>query len=175
MKIEYRSLDQIHPYDNNPRRIPDAAVDALAESIRRYGIRQPIVIDQHGVIAAGHARRLAARQLGLSRFPCHVADDLEAQKLREYRLADNRTGELTSWDVEALKLEAEDIEELPAGFGEDEWSELKGWGGDPAGAGAVGPPARMDPPTTVIISFEVPKAHADAITRRCEQVIEGYT
>jgi len=75
MKIELRPLAEIKPYEKNPR-INDAAVDAVAESIRRFGFRQPIVVDAEGVIVCGHTRWKAAQKLGLDRAPVHVAKDL---------------------------------------------------------------------------------------------------
>ena len=104
MKIEQRSLDAVTPYAGNPRRISAAAVAAVAESIRRYGFRQPIVVDAEGVVIVGHTRLQAAKQLGLKTVPVHVAD-LTPEQAAAYRLGDNRTGELAAWDDQALAAE----------------------------------------------------------------------
>ena len=104
MNIEQRSLDAVTPYAGNPRRIPAAAVSAVAESIRRYGFRQPIVVDAEGVVIVGHTRLQAATQLGLTTVPVHVAD-LTPEQAAAYRLGDNRTGELAAWDDQALAAE----------------------------------------------------------------------
>jgi ParB-like chromosome segregation protein Spo0J len=104
MKIEMRDIDGIKPYEGNPRH-NDAAVDAVAESIRQSGFRQPIVIDEQGVIVVGHTRYKAAKKLGLKTVPVHVAKDLTPAQLRAYRLADNRTAERSEWDVELLPIE----------------------------------------------------------------------
>jgi len=89
MNIELRPLAEIKPYEKNPR-INDAAVDAVAESIRRFGFRQPIVVDTDGVIVCGHTRWKAAQKLRLERAPVHVAKDLSPAQVRAYRIADSR-------------------------------------------------------------------------------------
>ncbi len=72
MEIEQRTLDEIRPYENNPRQ-NDVAVDAVADSLKEFGFRQPIVVDEHGVIVCGHTRFKAAKKLGLKTVPVHVA------------------------------------------------------------------------------------------------------
>ena len=103
MKVEHRSIEEIRPYEGNPRR-NEAAVDAVAESIRQFGFRQPIVVDENGVIVVGHTRWKAAKKLGLTTVPVHVARDLTPEQLRAYRLADNKTAERAEWDVELLPI-----------------------------------------------------------------------
>lgn len=110
MKITLRPLSSIAPYDRNPRQ-NDAAVDAVAASIREFGFRQPIVVDAAGVIIVGHVRYRAAEQLGLARVPVHVAENLTPAQVRAYRLADNRTNELADWDLEKLGLELAELRE----------------------------------------------------------------
>ena len=75
MKVKLRSITTIRPYDRNPR-VNDQAVDAVAASIREFGFRQPIVIDEDGVIIVGHTRYKAALKLGLEKVPVHVAGGL---------------------------------------------------------------------------------------------------
>jgi ParB-like chromosome segregation protein Spo0J len=104
MKIEPWETDRIKPYEGNPR-LNDAAVDAVAESIRQFGVRQPIVVDEDGVIVVGHTRWKAAKKLGLQTVPVHVAADLTPEQRRAYRLADNKTAERAEWDVELLPIE----------------------------------------------------------------------
>ena len=74
MEIKYVPTDEIVPYADNPRDIPQHAIDKVGDSIEKYGWRQPIVVDQQGVIIVGHVRWLAAKQLGLTQVPVHVAD-----------------------------------------------------------------------------------------------------
>ena len=93
MQIEIRDIATIRPYDRNPRDNDDA-VDAVAASIRQFGFRQPIVVDDLGVIICGHTRYKAALKLGLRQVPVHVAKDLTPDQVRAYRIADNKTAEL---------------------------------------------------------------------------------
>ena len=105
MSVELRPLDAVRPYANNPRQNDDA-VEAVVESIRRFGFRQPIVVDADGVIVAGHTRFRAAQRLGLATVPVHVATDLTPDEVRAYRVADNKTAELASWDTSMLSVTA---------------------------------------------------------------------
>jgi len=98
MDVENRPIGKVKPYAGNPRTITAEAVSQVAESIRRFGFRQPIVVDAKGVIVAGHTRWLAAKELKLKVVPVHVAKDLTPEQVRAYRLADNRTGEIAEWD-----------------------------------------------------------------------------
>lgn len=111
MKIELWPVDRLKAYEGNPRN-NDEAVESVAASIREYGFRQPIVVDRDGVIVAGHTRFRAAKLLDLATVPVHVAADLTEQQARAYRLADNRTSELATWDFDSL---ARELQELQAG------------------------------------------------------------
>ncbi len=120
MKTTLSPIESIIPYDRNPRN-SDAAVDAVAESIKQFGFRQPIVVDQNNVIIAGHARYFAAVRLGIDKVPVHVAKDLTADQVRAYRLADNKTAELAGWDndllaQEIMALTESDIDLTALGF-----------------------------------------------------------
>jgi ParB-like chromosome segregation protein Spo0J len=94
MHIEERPISSIRPYENNPR-LNDAAVDAVAASIREFGFRQPIVVDEDGVIIVGHTRFKAALKLGLETVPVHVAVGLSPAQAKAYRLADNQTATMS--------------------------------------------------------------------------------
>jgi DNA modification methylase len=109
MKVEMRDIGQIKPYENNPR-FNDAAVDAVAKSIQEFGFRQPIVVDEDGVIIVGHTRYKAALKLGLKKVPVHVAKGLTPAQARAYRLADNQTATLSQWDEERLPLELAELQ-----------------------------------------------------------------
>src|SRR5687768_12192407 len=111
MKIELQPISRIRPYPQNPRK-NDAAIDAVATSIREYGFKQPIVVDRDNVIIVGHSRWRAAQKLGLKRVPVHVALDLTPEKAKAYRIADNQTNTIASWDLELLPLELRDLREL---------------------------------------------------------------
>ena len=104
MYVEMRPIGSIRPYANNPR-LNDAAVDAVAKSIKEFGFRQPIVVDEHGVIIVGHTRYKAALKLGLTHVPAHVAVELTPDQVKAYRIADNQTASIATWDDDKLPLE----------------------------------------------------------------------
>lgn len=104
---EYKTGDLI-PYENNPR-INDGAVEAVANSIKEFGFKVPIVIDKNNVVVAGHTRLKAAEMLGLETVPCIVADDLTEEKIKAFRIADNKTAELAEWDFEKLEAELAEL------------------------------------------------------------------
>lgn len=122
MKIVYKSVTQITPYENNPR-VNDKAVEAVAASIKEFGFKQPIVVDSQGVIVAGHTRYKAALSLGMDKVPVLVADDLTDEQVKAYRLADNKTAELAEWDFSALQeeLDALDMDMEMFGFADAEF------------------------------------------------------
>jgi len=128
MQVEMRPIAGIRAYENNPR-VNDAAVDAVAASIREFGWRQPIVVDEDGVIVVGHTRYKAALKLGLDAVPVHVAAGLSDAQLKAYRLADNQTSQLSSWDEDKLPVELLALQEMGfdldlTGFAGDELSRL---------------------------------------------------
>src|SRR5437764_15328718 len=98
MKIEIWPTDKPIPYARNARKIPQSAIDKVAGSIAEFGFRQPIVVDNAGIIVAGHTRLLAAQKLGLSEVPVHVASELTPIQIKAYRLADNRVNQESSFD-----------------------------------------------------------------------------
>lgn len=118
LKIVYKKLDDLTPYENNPR-LNDNAVDAVAKSIEEFGFKVPIVIDKDGVIVAGHTRLKAAKQLAIDEVPCIIADDLSDEELKAFRLADNKVSELAEWDFEKLEAELTDIDFDMSDFGFD--------------------------------------------------------
>lgn len=111
MNITEKPLADLTPYENNPRH-NEAAIEAVAASIREFGFKVPIVIDREGVIVAGHTRVAAAHRLGLETVPAIIADDLTEEQIRAFRLADNRTAELAGWDEDLLAQELEAIADI---------------------------------------------------------------
>jgi len=111
MQVELRNIESIRPYEQNPR-LNDAAVEAVARSLREFGFRQPIVVDAEGVIIVGHTRYKAALKLGLKQVPVHVATDLTPAQVKAYRLADNQTATLAEWNYDLLPLELKDLQGL---------------------------------------------------------------
>src|SRR5262245_38831883 len=107
-----RAIDSVTPYEQNPREIGPEAIERVAASLREFGWRQPIVVDGNGVIVVGHTRWLAAKSLGWTDVPVHVATDLSAEQARAYRLADNRVAEYTGWDMGMLRLEVADLKSM---------------------------------------------------------------
>ena len=113
MEIQESELTAIRPYPDNPRIITPEAVEQVAESIRLFGFRQPIVVDEESVIIVGHVRRLAAMRLGLDTVPVHVAEGLTPEQVASLRLVDNRTGELAYWDEALLAGELSAVDGDP--------------------------------------------------------------
>ena len=109
MTVESKKLSEVHPYENNPRR-NDGAVGAVAESIRQCGYIAPIIVDENGVILAGHTRYKALRQLGYQEADVVVKSGLTEEQKRKYRLLDNKTGELAEWDVDLLEMELDGLD-----------------------------------------------------------------
>ncbi len=107
-------IGRVQPYENNPRVRTDAAVQKVARSIREFGWRQPVVVDPAYVVIVGHARLAAAESLQLETVPVHIASDLSPERVRAYRLADNRTNEDAEWDFEALAAELAVLQQDPA-------------------------------------------------------------
>lgn len=121
MNIIEKNISELKEYENNPRH-NDGAVDAVAESIKQFGFKVPIIIDSDGIIIAGHTRLKAAKSLGLKTVPCIIADDLTPEQVKAFRLADNKVGELAEWDFDALEAELFELAEKMdmSAFGFDE-------------------------------------------------------
>lgn len=99
---------QLKPYPNNPRRNA-RAIDAVAESIKRFGFNVPITVDEDMVVATGHTRLEAAKRLGIAKVPVIILKGLSEEEIRAWRLADNKTAELATWDEKKLRLELEGL------------------------------------------------------------------
>jgi DNA modification methylase len=110
MKIEIVDINTIKPYENNPRKLKDSAIEKVAKSIKEFGFRQPIVVDKEKIIVVGHTRYRASKKLGLTAVPITIADNLTPEQINAYRIADNRTNEEAEWDIELLKNELKDLQ-----------------------------------------------------------------
>lgn len=108
MEIVNAAVDKLVPYENNPRNNTEA-IQYVANSIKEFGFKVPLVIDSDNVVVCGHTRLLAAKQLELKDVPCVVADDLTDEQIKAFRLADNKVGEIATWDLSALVDELKDI------------------------------------------------------------------
>lgn len=129
MQIIYKKTSDLIPYENNPRK-NDQAVQAVAESIKTFGFKVPVIIDKQNIIICGHTRVKSAELLNMDEVPCILADDLTEEQVTAFRLADNKTGELAEWDFEKLEEELEKIADIDmSSFGFEEMektlSELK--------------------------------------------------
>lgn len=127
MDIVLKKIADIRPYENNPRKNDDA-VKYVAESIKSFGFKVPIVIDKNGVIVAGHTRYKAAKKLNYTEVPCIVADDLTDEQIKAFRLADNKVAEKAEWDFELLECELDELFDFDMtvfGFDEEEEEEKK--------------------------------------------------
>lgn len=111
MEIIQKSISEIHPYENNPRH-NERAVEYVANSIREFGFRVPILIDEAGTIIAGHTRLQAAEKLGIDKVPTIEVKNLTQRQIKALRLVDNRTAELSAWDYTALDEELADLMEI---------------------------------------------------------------
>ena len=114
MKIIELTLDQLKPYEKNPRR-NDHAVKYVAQSIKEFGFKVPIIIDKDNVIVAGHTRYKAAKKLGMEKVPCIIADDLTDEQIKAFRIADNKVTEIAEWDFDLLSDELKDILNIDMG------------------------------------------------------------
>lgn len=111
MNIVYKKVKDLIPYENNPR-YNDGAVDAVANSIKEFGFKVPCVIDSEDNVVTGHTRIKACKKLGIEEVPCIVADDLTDEQLKAFRLADNKVGEIATWDTQKLNIELSQIKGL---------------------------------------------------------------
>ena len=120
METIIKKVSELIPYINNPRNNDDA-VDAVASSIKNFGFKVPIVIDSNNEIINGHTRLKAAKKLGLETVPVIVADDLTPEQIKAFRLADNKVGEIATWDEDALAIELEELKNLDFDMSEFEF------------------------------------------------------
>lgn len=109
MKLVKLKLEDITPYENNPRKNDDA-VNAVAESIKQCTYITPIIVDEDNVILAGHTRYKALKALGYEEVDCLICDGLSEEQKKKYRFLDNKTGEKATWDLMKLEVELEGID-----------------------------------------------------------------
>jgi DNA modification methylase len=151
MEVEMRPIGSIKPYENNPR-FNEEAVDAVAASLKAFGFRQPLVVDEADVIIVGHTRYKAALKLGMEMVPVHVARGLSPAQARAYRIADNQTATFSRWDedrlpLELIELQKADLDLSLIGFPEEEILRLLA---PPPNEGQRDPDEVPEPPTVPI-------------------------
>ena len=141
LNVKMTPIEDVVPYEKNPR-LNDQAVDAVANSIREFGFKVPIVVDSKGVVVSGHTRLKAAKTLGLAEVPVIVADDLDDTKIKAFRLADNKVAELADWDESLLIKELEELDDLNYDMGQFDFEfdldDADGDGSDGDGSGDIG-------------------------------------
>jgi site-specific DNA-methyltransferase (adenine-specific) len=111
MEVVNLTLNDITPYEKNPRKNKDA-IDPVAESIKQFGFKVPIIVDKNKVIVAGHTRYQAAKKLGLTEVPCIIAEDLTPDQIKAFRIADNKVAEIATWDEKLLSEELDELKDL---------------------------------------------------------------
>ena len=109
--LKYLNVADLIPYENNPRN-NDEAVDYVAKSIEEFGFKVPIVVDKNYIVVAGHTRLKASKKLGLEKVPVIIADDLSDEKIKAFRVADNKVAEIAVWKEEELHQELTELEEM---------------------------------------------------------------
>ena len=109
MQIVEKKVTELKAYEKNPRK-NDNAVGPVAESIKEFGFKVPIIVDKDNVIVAGHTRLRAAKKLGMKTVPCIVADDLTPDQIKAFRVADNSTAQIAEWDLSLLNDELMDLD-----------------------------------------------------------------
>ena len=170
LRVTQLPLADLTPYPKNPRHITPAAVNAVAESLAAFGFQQPIVIDPKRVIVAGHTRHKAALQLGWTHAPTVT---IPAKHAKAYRLADNRSGEFSTWDLDVLPgelaaLPSGQLEALPA-LDYAAFQEI-----DPPWDTPELPKADSEDDRYVMLRFSVLKEHRKEIIRKIESILKTY-
>ncbi len=110
IKIEYVSEDKIKPYKNNSKLHPPEQIELIKNSMKEFGVVNPMGIDKDGSLVFGHGRFESMKQLGYKEFPVYYIDHLSESQVKMLRLADNRTNE-SLWDDELLDFELIDLSE----------------------------------------------------------------
>lgn len=115
-------INLIKPAPDNPRKIPEKAVEQVAKSIQQFGWQQPLVTDKDRVIIAGHTRYLAAKKLGLKTVPCIKATHLTPKQAHAYRIADNRSHDYTTWDYPELIQQINELDDFNDVLDVQDWA-----------------------------------------------------
>jgi DNA modification methylase len=114
LQIEYRPIESLIPYARNARTHSDEQITQIAASIREFGFNNPILVDGHRGVIAGHGRILAARKLEMTELPVIELAHLTDTQKRAFILAENKLTERAGWDSELLSLELAELQD--AGF-----------------------------------------------------------
>lgn len=120
LKIIYKNINEIKEYNKNPRN-NDNSIKDVAESIKQFGFKIPILIDEDGIIICGHTRYKACKLLSIDKIPCIIANDLSEEQIKAFRIVDNKVSEYSRWDYEKLK---EELKKINMDFVFDFYNEL---------------------------------------------------
>lgn len=112
LNITYRPIKELKPYKKNAKKHNKEQVEQIANSIKEFGFTQPVIIDKHDCVVAGHGRILGAKKAGLKQVPTVCLDELTEEQIKAYRLVDNKLNE-SEWDKKTLK---EELDELYSSF-----------------------------------------------------------
>ena len=128
MNIQNIKTQDIKPYLENPRQNKNA-INVVKKSLQEFGFQQPLVLDKDNIVVAGHTRLEAAKQLNIKEVPCIIADNLTEERIKAYRIMDNKSAEYASWDLELLTQELNDLIKMDfdlelTGFSNDELDDL---------------------------------------------------
>ena len=112
MEIVYKKINELKPYKNNSRTHDESQIKQICESIKEYGWTNPVLIDEKGMIIAGHGRVEAGKKLDIKEVPCIVLSGLTEAQKKAYVIADNKMALNAGWNEELLKTELENLKEL---------------------------------------------------------------
>lgn len=112
MEIVYKKINELKPYENNSRTHDESQIKQICESIKEYGWTNPVLIDEKGMIIAGHGRVEGAKKLDIKEVPCIVLSGLTEAQKKAYVIADNKMALNAGWNEELLKTELENLKEL---------------------------------------------------------------
>jgi ParB-like chromosome segregation protein Spo0J len=123
LNIVYRQIKDLKPYKKNAKKHSKEQVEQIANSIKEFGFTQPVIVDKHNSVVAGHGRILGAKKAGLKNVPTVCLEELTEEQIKAYRLVDNKLNE-SEWDFslldEELGILSEDIDMQLFGFCESE-------------------------------------------------------
>ena len=175
-QVAWKDVNELTPYARNAR-INDKTVPYLVNSIKRFGFKVPLVIDEKGVVVCGHTRLKAALECGMARVPCVLADDLTEDEIKAFRLADNKIQEMSSWDddlldQELVELKDAGIEMDDLGFGDmgADWDKLDDIEDEQE------PPKLRGAANTIVVTVptDLPEGEIDNIRNAITEAIKGW-
>ena len=175
-QVAWKDVNELTPYARNAR-INDKTVPYLVNSIKRFGFKVPLVIDEKGVVVCGHTRLKAALECGMARVPCVLADDLTEDEIKAFRLADNKIQEMSSWDddlldQELVELKDAGIEMDDLGFGDmgADWDKLD----DIEDEQEAPTPKGAKNTIVVTVPTDLPDGEIDSIRNAITEAIKGW-